>query len=132
MRLSAINKRFAVVTNYPFLIGLLTLFFTAILISKKNSGFAGSKYDSSFYLTMYEYIVENRSLIPLDSYEVASSPIFVHLFGFSLIVFGAFFKQAISLSYIAMSVVSLIFFEKLIVINIKNAKKPSKMIFQNT
>ena len=114
MRLSAINKRFEVVTNYPFLIGLLTLFFTAILISKKNSGFAGSKYDSSFYLTMYEYIVENRSLIPLDSYEVASSPIFVHLFGFSLIVFGAFFKQAISLSYIAMSVVSLIFFEKLI------------------
>lgn len=114
LRFTGIIKRFAVVTNYPFLIGLLTLFFTAIFISKVNSGFAGSKYDSNFYLTMYEYIRENRSLIPLDLYEVSSSPIFVHLLGFSLIVFGTFFEEAIWLSYIAMSIVSLIFFEKLI------------------
>jgi hypothetical protein len=63
---------------------------------------------------MYEYIRNNKSLIPLDMYEVASSPIFIHLFGFSLLIFGSFYEQFISVTYIVMSIVSIFIFEKLI------------------
>jgi hypothetical protein len=112
--LPGIKIRFKFLSNYPLLIGLLVLFFTSVLVSKVNSGFAGSKYDSSFYFKMYQYIKENKSLIPLDSYEVASSPIFVHFFGFCLFVFGTFYEQAISLTYIVMAIVSVIYFEKFI------------------
>jgi hypothetical protein len=94
--------------------GIVTIFFTAIFLLRFNSEFAGAKYDSQFYLKMYEYIRIHKSAIPLENYEVASSPIFVHAFGFILLLFGSHYSIAILFSYIIMSLVSLIFFEKLI------------------
>ena len=53
-------------------------------------------------------------LIPLNSYEVSSSPIFVHALGFFLLLFGNLYPIILSLSFLLMSVASMIFFEKLI------------------
>ena len=97
-----------------YFFGIITIFFTSIFLLRFNSEFAGAKYDSQFYLNMYEYIRIHKSAIPLEMYEVASSPIFVHAFGFSLLLSGSLYSIVISLSYVVMSLISLIFFEKLI------------------
>ena len=108
------NKKFKIESYYQLCIGLFVSLFISILILKMNPNFAGAKHDSKFYFNMYEYIRNHKSLIPLELYEVSSSPIFVHFFGFSLLIFGAFYVPVIYLSFISMSLISLVFFEKFI------------------
>ena len=94
--------------------GFLTMLFTSVFLLRFNSEFGGAKNDSQFYDNMYRYIQNYKSLIPLNSYEVSSSPIFVHALGFFLLLFGNVYPIILSLSFLLMSAASMIFFEKLI------------------
>ena len=94
--------------------GFITIFFTSVFLLRFNSEFGGAKYDSQFYVRMYEYIQNYKSFIPLNSYEVSSSPIFVHAFGFFLLLFGDLYPIVLTLSFIVMAAASVILFEKLI------------------
>ena len=95
-------------------IGILSAIFTSMFLHEFNSDFAGAKYDSQFYLNMFDLIEANKSIVNVTSYEVASSPIFVHAIGWFLLLFGSLSNVVLSVIYLAMALGSLIFFEKLI------------------
>ncbi len=95
-------------------LSFLTATLTSIFLNYCNSEFGGAKNDSQFYLNMFEYIRNNKSIIPLSSYEVSSSPLFVHVLGFALLLFGSFAGLILSLAFIAMTIASVYYFERLI------------------
>ena len=92
---------------YVFAFGLFIYFITSTLIFNFGKNVAGAEGDSIFYLEMFRFIGENRTSIPLDSYQVASSPIFVHVFGFITSITGNHFNIFVHLFYFTFAVSSI-------------------------
>jgi len=65
-----------------FSFGLLTYLFTSILVITSKKDVAGANFDSQFYLSSFSKIATSRQVISSESFDVASSPIFVHIVGF--------------------------------------------------
>ena len=92
---------------YGFAFGLFIYFITSTLIFNFGKNVAGAEGDSIFYLEMFRFVGENRTSIPLDSYQVASSPIFVHVFGFITSITENHFNLFVHLFYFTFAVSSI-------------------------
>lgn len=99
---------------YGFVFGMCIYILTSALIFYFNKNVAGSRSDSSIYLNMFEYIRDNRILIPLNTYQVVSSPIFVHVFGVLTILAGNYFNLFVHFIYTVIALSSIFLIVKMV------------------
>jgi len=85
----------------------LVYFSSVILVLSLKKDVAGSRFDSQFYISNFSWIATNHQIIPLDQYEVASSPIFVHLMGILTFIFGDYSTHIIHGLYLFMALFSI-------------------------
>lgn len=90
-----------------FVFGLATYLFTIFFVLLINSNFAGSRADSVFYLKMFQTVHFEDLLLPIEEYEVATSPIYITLIGILKYLFGTKFNFFIHFFYFLLSIGSL-------------------------
>ena len=106
-------KAFESKSLYLFSIGTSFYLVSSLLIFRFNRNFSGALSDSSFYFRMFEYIGKS-GIIPLEKYEVASSPIYVHLMGIFWIPSINQMQLIFHLIYVLMALVSIYFFARIL------------------
>ena len=97
-----------------FSIGVLTYTVFSFITFQFNPGFAGAQADSYFYFKMFNYIKLQQDIIPLNDYQVATSPIFVSLIGGLQILCGSLFTEVLHFLYLCFATASIYFFVKIL------------------
>ena len=97
-----------------FLTGVSTYFLFSEVISYLRKNDFGARADSVFYFKMFNSAKMGNGFIPLDKYEVATSPIYVALVGLSKFVVGSNFPQVVHISYYCMAIGSIYLLTKIL------------------